>query len=72
MCRSQHNTRHSAKPFLIIRPVMGVFDLVLIYEQEFRVAHIDQKHFMPIIISNTFGFLYLFEGQLKAERFTEV
>lgn len=50
----------------------GVFDLVLIYVQEFRIAHMDQKHFMLIIISNTLGFLYLFEGQLKAERFIEV
>lgn len=42
----------------------GVFDLVLIYEQEFRIAHTDQKRFMLIILGNILGFLYIFEGKL--------
>lgn len=42
----------------------GVFDLVLIYEQESRIAHIDQKHFMLIILCEILGFLYIFEGNL--------
>lgn len=62
VCRSQHNMRHFTKPFLIIWSEF--FDLVLIYEQEFKIAHIDQKHFMLIILSDALRFLYIFDGKL--------
>lgn len=42
----------------------GIFALVLIYEQEFRIGHIDQKHFMLIILSSTLELLNIFEGKL--------